>query len=123
VDVETLKVNDMTLRQRIKKDRSANIECGGNRLGTKYWKDLVEEYKSTHDPLSLLKVHNPEEAVLEQLLSSLAALHSDNPMTRSIEPLVNYLQHTAALFEARRAKRSPMRDPCFLLTRVCQMGA
>jgi hypothetical protein len=96
--VETSRVEGLLLRDRIARDRRAmKEECGNSRLGASYWRNLVQLYSAGVEGVQTLKAEDPSQAVQDALIQGLEAACRPNPATRTMEPLVVFLQHTQPL--------------------------
>ena len=72
-------------------------ECGNSRLGASYWRNLVQLYSAGVEGVQTLKAEDPSQAVQDALIQGLEAACRPNPATRTMEPLVAFLQHTQPL--------------------------
>jgi hypothetical protein len=96
--VETTRVDGLLIRDRIAKDRKAmKDECGNSRLGASYWRQLVQLYSAGVEGVQTMEVKDPSLPAQDALIQGLEAACRNNPATRTMEPLVVFLQHTAPL--------------------------
>ena len=93
----TLRVNGMTLRERITYDR-ANLPKG-KRMGVNYWRDLAQEYVMQSDPVAELCPSAASVPISENLLVATATMHNKNPAVRSLDPISGFLRVCDSLNE------------------------
>lgn len=88
--VENKIIEGRSLRDRILNDMEA-LEGTPNRLGSRYWNNLRNEYGATLDPCANLIVKDTGEKVSDTLISALTHFTSVNPAARTSEPLCSFL--------------------------------
>lgn len=113
ITVETTRVEGLLIRDRIAKDREGMKGQGGNtRLGAAYWRKLVQLYSAGVEGVQTIKIANPNLPVQDALIHGLEAACKTNPATRTMEPLIVFLQHTQPLNEKELVGMFKALDSC-----------
>ena len=103
ITVESPRVEGLFIRDWIAKDKENMKGQGGNsRLGADYWRKLVQT----------IKIKSPSLAVLDAFAHGLEAACKTNPATRTMEPLIVFLQHTQPFNEKEPIGMFKASDSC-----------
>ena len=113
ITVETTRVEGLLVRDRIAKDKEQMKGQGGNsRLGAAYWRKLAQLYSAGVEGVQTIKIKSPNLPVQDALVHGLEAACKTNPATRTMEPLIVFLQHTQPLNEKELVGMFKALDSC-----------
>ena len=87
LETDGITVDNLTLRQRVEKDKHTAKTDSSIKFGHKYWSSIRELYQSAESPQKLLAVQNDKEDLPADLLSAMVSAKKNNRI-----PLINWLE-------------------------------